>query len=299
MLLRTIKRKTIGGGIVISLLLAGFLIIYCNDSEINNSKAPMGDTKFLEIIDISYGDSVDIYDISPDSEHSVITFNITVYHGATTTGYKGGIQSLAPNFIDTGWIASLYNSSQTDTLWQYQFKWDLDDTSWVGIMEIADGDEFYLEFSESGANYIEAFIQDNDTLILTYDTSLLDGMRGDTAGYSQQDKDIMDSLIDEFDDFYDTTAAINNNDDGELLSYLLDSDDFWQLISDRVYPNGPPKGELYRDKEKEKICALATLGSLKCLPMLGGPVNPLCAPSLGTSIACAIATIWGWITGSD
>ncbi len=122
-------------------------------------------------------------------------------------------------------------------------------------------------------------------------------MRGDTTGYSRQEKNLIDSLSQEFEEFYDTTTAINNNYEGELMTYLLDSDDFWQLISDRVYDGNPPEGYDYRDHEQEKVCALAALGSLKCFPILGGLANPICVPSLGTSIACAISSIWKWITG--
>ncbi len=99
----------------------------------------------MGILDISFEDSVEVDNISPDSEHSEITFDITVYHGGSVSGYKAEIKSFSPHYVDTGWTALLYNTSLNDTLWQYEFKWDLDDTSWVGINEIADGDELYLE----------------------------------------------------------------------------------------------------------------------------------------------------------
>ncbi len=223
------------------IMLAGLslaVLVMCNSDRMADSRTSEGLPSFGQVITLpSVGDSIDLNSVTSDTANTVMTVDLDVYEGTQFSNYKIVLKSLQPQDMCDGWEAMVQNSSQTDTLWTYTFEWDCDDSTWFRISEEADGDFISMEIEEDGDSIIETTIQDGDTLVLKYDSDLYDGIHGDTSKYSSSEKAVIDSLEDDFADFYDTTTAINDNDDGLLMIELLDSDDFWEWMYDRMYDN--------------------------------------------------------------
>lgn len=298
MIYKLFSNKLFRTSLVLSILLsASLFFVYCSDSKVEDPYS--SDLKSMRIMDISVGDSVDVYNVVFNDTTSTITFYLTLHAGFTSTNFHGKVAACSPQNLDTGWIAELYNSSMTDTLWTHEVKWDFNDTTWVGIKEITEGDELYSVFSESADCYIETYYQNDDTVILCYDTSLYTGMTGDKSGYSQAEIDIIDSINAEFTAFYDTTLAFNDNVYGEILVSLIDTEDFWTYLQDVIYDGHVPAETMTTDQDvMSTICSIAwkTL-TIKC--KWYGQYNPLCYAAGGTFIACAVKWLYDKLTNQS
>lgn len=231
------KKWIIASATLMAGLALAFLVM-CDSSRISDfslddSTAGLGYLITLPTV----GDSIELNSVVSDTANTIMTVDLSVHEGIESSVRKIRLESLVAQDICSGWRATALNTDMTDTLWVYTVEWDCSDLSWYQLTEQAGDDILSMKIQEDNDTLIETYIQNGDTLELIYDLYYYDGIHGETAKYSGTELNTIDSLMDEFSSYYDTTAAFNSNVDGDLLTEILDCQDFWDWMYDRMYDN--------------------------------------------------------------
>jgi len=92
-------------------------------------------------------------------------------------------------------------------------------------------------------------------------------------------------VIASFDRFYSPTTGntLHNNQDGELLTYLIINEDFVSWLEQVLYPDGNLKTA---EDWKKKICALCDICALLKCTYGGGPANNVCNACVACAVVC-------------
>jgi hypothetical protein len=218
--------------------------------------------------------------------------------------YRIDMQSCRWGNTEQGARLSLYGPTSI-LLYEYTFRWDAANLTWVSISERTPDDEMTIVRAVRGDSIHEAYEINGSNQSFGYSKRILDYWHAQLPAdsLSQGELQLADQISTGFQTFYQDRNSLHDNTSGELLLQLTSDQTLLAWIA-------PLSARHQREQMQkvafnvsaEDICTIAAIcDKLKCL--WGGLVNPLCVPCIGIDAAClitdAVTMIAGWFSDDD
>lgn len=223
------------------------------------------------------------------------------YSGLAKGRYRIEMQSCQWVNADRGARTSLFDEN-SDLLFEYTFRWDPTNPTWVSISERTSTDEMTIIRAVRGDSIRETYEINGTSQEFLYSQRILDYWRNLLPADSLTSAELRsaDLISATFQSFYEDSNSLHHNKAGELLVGVMTNPKLRGWLDRRPAPH------LYNAMQKpnaaaltkEELCLIAAIcDKIKCLPVCGGLANPLCIPCAGIDLACLIADTVAWISG--
>lgn len=246
--------------------------------------------------------NVDIIDYEISTQPKRIFINMDVaWPDGSTTQRKLTIESQASAFFDIASKSSLTDETN-EILFEYLFEMDTTGTDFR-ITERTQSDEMAIEYRVESGVVTESYIINGNSKEFTY-PNIGDDVKRVTIDFYNDFKnteamtkmlpveppkvsDEYFQVIASFDEFYSPSIGntLHNNQEGELLTYLISNEDFSSWLEQILYPEGNLKTA---EGWKKKICALCDICALLKCTYGGGPANNVCNACIACAVVCRI-----------